>query len=405
MATEVILPKLGMTMEEGTIVTWLKKEGDEVEKGEPIFEVTTEKTNIEVEAPESGVLLKIMVPEGESCPISTVVAYIGNRGEKIEVKKGEAEKKTQGNAGETRTVTGKEALNHPKTEGKDASAPKISDITKVVAPPAVRRLARERGIDLNAVRGSGPDGLITREDLEAYQTGSGLETGNDSIKPAGNLRKIIAENMYKFYSEIPMVTLHTEVDAQAMVRFREYILEKITSCRVSYTDILVRTVALALKEFPEVNSSWTKEGIIRRGSVNIGLAMETPEGLMVPVIKNADKRSWEELVTIREKFKERASKSRFAPDDLTGGTFTISNLGAYDIVYFNPIIRAPEGAILGVGAITKKPVVYEDKIEIHPCLGLSLTFDHRLLDGAPAARFLKFVKDLLQNIFSPVFVL
>jgi len=390
MATQVLMPKLGLTMTEGSVVSWLKEEGDAVEKGEELVEVLTEKINNVVEAPSSGVLRKILVGPGETVKVSEPIGIIADPEEEIEVLAAPKE-------GEMQVVEKK-----PK-ETKPAKRPKAS--------PVARKLAQEHSIDLMNVEGTGPGGRIIKEDVlqAAKDKEAKLEIVPSPVRgpaveakrvPLAGMRKTIAEQMSESARVAPHVTLNIEVDMERAVAIRQLFntgeLDYFKS-RISFTDILVKVVARALEDFAVINSSLQAEEIVYNPQINIGVAVALEDGLIVPVIKNANE---QRLSVISEQVRELAKKARrgeLNPDECEGGTFTITNLGMFGIDSFTPIINPPEGAILGVNRIQKKPVVVGDEITIKPMMNLSLSFDHRIIDGSVAAQFLCRVKDLLEN--------
>ena len=288
-----------------------------------------------------------------------------------------------------------------------APVPTEAETTRLKASPLARRLAKEHGVDLSLIAGSGPDGRIVRDDvLHAVSTAPeipaveapALQQAGEVIAMDG-IRGIIAERMTLSLQTNASVTLHTEVDATAFVALREMLNDKLQAkeVKLTYTDLLVKVVASALLEHPRLNATLTDEGIRLLSDINIGVAVALADGLVVPVVRNADKERLSEISEQVKNFAERARSNQLAPGELQGGTFTITNLGNFGIDAFTPIINPPESAILGVGRILKKPVVHEDEIVVRSMLTLSLTFDHRVVDGAPAAQFLQTVSDCIQD--------
>ena len=283
-----------------------------------------------------------------------------------------------------------------------------AETTRLKASPLARRLAKEHGLDLGSIMGSGPDGRIVRDDVlqasaAAPSTPSVIETATPQqateVIPMSGIREIIAERMTVSLQTTASVTLHTEVDATAFVELRGMLNDKLQAREVSltYTDLLVKVVANALGEHPRINATLTDEGIHLLSEINIGVAVALEDGLVVPVVQNADKERLSEISTQVRDFAERARSNQLTPGELQGGTFTITNLGNFGIDAFTPIINPPESAILGVGRIVKKPVVHNDEIAIRSMLTLSLTFDHRVIDGAPAAQFLQTIAGYIQD--------
>ncbi len=406
MAKEVIMPKLGLTMEEGVINKWLVREGDRVEKGDPLFEVATDKVNMEVESPASGVVLKILYPEGATVPITQVVAYIGEEGEEVPVpeKQVEAQRIQEEPRGEVREV-------QEEVPGKEG---------RIKASPLARKLAKAYGIDLATIRGTGPGGRIIREDVERARRALEEEQRRapvvervekvevtkevpGKVIPLSRMRRIIAERMVESVRTKPHFFIFQEVLAEELVRMRERLLplvEKQTGLRVSYTDILVKMVAKALERYPLLNASFSEEGIVLHEDVNIGVAVALEDGLIVPVVKEAQRKSIAQITTELHDLVERAKLGKLTPEEISGGTFTISNLGMFGIDAFTAIINPPESAILACGAIRKKPVFDGKDIVPLSVMELTLSCDHRLVDGALAAQFMQFLKTLLEEPFA-----
>ncbi|MEN3203770.1 MAG: dihydrolipoamide acetyltransferase family protein [Atribacterota bacterium] len=406
MAKEVIMPKLGLTMEEGVINKWLVKEGDRVEKGDPLFEVATDKVNMEVESPASGVVLKILYPEGATVPITEVVAYIGEVGEEVPLP----EKKAQAVQAEEKPVPEKEEA-IPKEEVREE---------RIKASPLARKLAQEYGIDLATIKGTGPGGRIVKEDVERAWKALEEERRKvaapekveevtvaqevpERVVPLSRMRRIIAERMTESARTKPHFFIFQEVLAEELVRMRERLLplvEKQTGLRVSYTDILVKMVAKALERYPLLNASFTDEGIVLHEDINIGVAVALEDGLIVPVVREVQKKSIAQITVELHDLVERAKSNKLTPQDISGGTFTISNLGMFGIDAFTAIINPPESAILACGAIQKRPVFDGKEIVPLSVMKLTLSCDHRIVDGALAAQFMQFLKTLLEEPFA-----
>lgn len=444
MITEVILPKLGQTMEDGVIVEWVKKEGDPIQRGEVLFTVESDKAVLEVEATARGFLRKILVPESERVPVLTVVALITREIDEDIASYGAPESAPAAGA-----PTAEAVVATPAAPAAELARP----IERLFASPRARKTAREQGVDLTLVAGTGPNSRIVERDVLAYLasqpkaapipratpmalktadvlgvdlgivSGTGISgrimkadvTGlaqpaapppEEALAietlPMSGTRRIIAERMATSHTTTARVTLVTEADATGFVQAREQLKASVTEAwgfAPGYNDLLGLIVARALREFPYMNARLSTEGgsIERLPYVNLGMAVDTERGLLVPVIRNADQKGLQAFATEFRALVERARAGRSLPDDLSGGTFTITNLGMYDIDAFTPIINLPEAAILGVGRILPKPVVYEGEIVARQMWALSLTFDHRLVDGAPAARFLQRIKQLIEN--------
>lgn len=449
MATLFVMPKLGMTMEEGTIVKWFKKEGEPVKAGEVFLEVMTDKVNMEVEAPATGLLRKIIAPEGAVVPVNQPIAIIAEADEDISslyavdsgFSSSGAEQKPSApltSSAATGALPGivkaSPAARHTarQAEVNLAEVPgtgpggrvlreDVEDFLKVRATPLARRIAAEASFPLEGIPGSGVSGRITRDDVLRVLPGYSAHgarvaggpaslarevTGENQARvesgriPLTGIRKVVAERMSYSAHTAPHVTLTTEAVVDGLVALRSELaaeIEQATGIRLTYTDILVKAAARALTEFPEINATLRDGYIELLLQVNVGLAVAVEDGLMVPVIRDADRLNLGAIARAARDLAERARTRRLKPDELSGGTFTISNLGMYDIDAFTPIINPPETAILGIGRIRETPVVVDGQIVARPTMWLSLSFDHRIVDGAPAARFLKRVKDLIEK--------
>jgi pyruvate dehydrogenase E2 component (dihydrolipoamide acetyltransferase) len=374
MVTKVFMPRLSLTMKEGTVIQWYKREGETVTKGEPIVEVLSEKVTYDVEAPASGIIRKILVPDGMDAPVNAVLAIIIAPEEEFS----EGELLTE----ITPLPASEQAVRMEKPEKVEK---------RVRASPAAKRLAREYGIDLLQVVGTGPEGRIVEADVQRFieQVSGLLPKVRETVLLTG-VRKTSAERVAQSFKVAPHSTLMMEVDMTKTVEFKE-------KSGLSYTEILVSAVAKALREHPMLNSTFEENKIKIFEDVNVGVAVATEQGLVVPVIRNADKKSLTEISSTLKTLLEKARTGKLDKEDITGGTFTITNLGMYEVLCFTPIINPPEAAILGVGKISSKPTITEGKIEVKPVMILSLSFDHRIIDGAPAAQFLQKIKYYLEK--------
>jgi pyruvate dehydrogenase E2 component (dihydrolipoamide acetyltransferase) len=437
----VVMPKLGLTMTEATLIEWLKADGDPVEKGEALFVLESEKSSLEIEAPASG-MLRILVPAGETVAVHTPIATL------LGVERASALPAAPSAMHEPPPAAGIQ-FPIPSARPPIAASPKarslarrlgvsladisgtgmrgmivIADVERAHAPrgvaeagvakasPVARRLAAQAGVDLSAVAGSGPGGRIMRQDvegalaplseaspalkIEAISRGSARGT-----QPLTGLRAVIAERLSASWRERPHVTLTTEADATNLVSARQQLTEELGQ-KVAYDALLVALVARALREQPFMNVRLTEHGIEQLSEINVGVAVDTERGLLVPVVHDAAAKSLVQVQRTLARLVERALAGRSLPDDLSGGTFTITNLGIFDIDAFTPIINPPESAILGVGRIVNKPVGLDGQVALRDTMTLSLSFDHRLIDGAPAARFLQRVKRLVERPFALV---
>lgn len=439
MIVEVVLPMLGETMDEGKIVEWLVSVGQSVKKGEPIFQVETDKAVLEVESPTDGVLRKIVHQAGVTVPVLTVVGLVAGPGEDISryVAAGvEQVQKVVPSSGvplvagarvkragaqrifgspRARKLAMRHRVNLADVAGTGPGRRIVErDVQAYLkarpsSTPAARKVAAAAHLDVASVRGSGPGGRVTKEDVEAViaEKASDAQRAKRALaSPVGGisaltgLRGIIAERMSKSAQTTARVTLTTEVDATETVRVREMLKEQLgqqLGFSISYTDILVAVVAQALCEYTYLNVRLTDAGIEPLTHVNVGVAVDTERGLLVTVIRDADDKTITEIASTLRTLVARAREGKSTPDDLTGGSFTITNLGVYDIDAFTPIINLPECAILGIGRVQEKPAVHEGQVCVRQMMVLSLSFDHRLVDGAPAARFLQRIKELVEE--------
>ena len=442
MALEILMPKLGLTMTEGTIEEWKFKEGDAVKKGDVLFSVATDKLTNDVEAEADGILLKILLPEGETASCKAVIGYIGQAGEVVPT------------AGENKIEAPEETrsdnigIQAEKTDTRAPGAP-------VLASPAAKKLAKEKGIDLVSIPGTGPKGRITLEDVEAYlakpqpaEGEAGQKTspmaaklaaelgvdvskldvqgrvmkadvlaaaapaaaapaaaapaqGSNDLPPVkvNPLRRSIAANMSASWATSPRVTYTHPVDVTAMKDLRAKLKDglKEQGIKLTYNHILMKVVAKALTEFPDVNASFADNMLTRHKHVNMGLAVAKGDGLIVPNVKNCEEKSLAQIAQETEALIEATRTGKLGMEDMTGGTFTISSLGPYGITNFSPIINQPELAILGVCDMVDTPVVRDGQIVIRSMMNLCLTADHRVIDGVMASKFLKRICELLEN--------
>jgi pyruvate dehydrogenase E2 component (dihydrolipoamide acetyltransferase) len=403
MATEIIMPQLGLTMEEGTIAKWIKQVGDKVAVGDVLVEITTDKLSSEIESEVEGVLLKIVAQEGEDIPVKGLLAIIGAEGEQVGAAPAPAAKKEEVQS---------EA---PKAEAQPKAA-SVTEGERVKASPLAKKIASELGVDLSTVAGSGPNGRIVQKDVlaaevkpavvekaapevKAAPAAAPVQTANaDVVKPLTNMRKVIAKRMQQSKNTAPHVTITTEVNVDKTIALRSKLNAKNADVRFSYTDILVKMCATALRNYPKINASITEDSMIFHDKINIGVAVALDDGLIVPVVSNADRKGLKAITKETKDLINKARTNTLSPDEMSGATFTISNLGSYDIDGFTPVINLPEAAILGVGRIVKKPIVNEnDEIVPASMMVLSMSFDHRVVDGAQAAEFLKALKGYLED--------
>jgi pyruvate dehydrogenase E2 component (dihydrolipoyllysine-residue acetyltransferase) len=437
MAEEIVLPQWGMEMQDATIVKWLKREGDAVQQGDPLVEVETAKIETDMESTASGVLAHILVPEGVTVPIRTVLAIVAAPGEQVPRPPSAAPAGTPNPATARMTrpaVAGAPAsqaapqvvpaarrlaqergIDLSQVQGSGPSGrilpedvqraldarspiPPASTAASIQVTPVARRMAQQHGIDLDQVRGTGPRGRIVVEDVEKAIAAQVQPTRQPAqVLPIGGIRKTIATRMVQSLQTMAQVTLTTEVDVTDAMKLREGLARHWHDGGLSPLHIVIKATARALKEHPRMNAVQREQEIELVREINVGLAVSLQEGLIVPTIRRADEKSLAQIAGESHDLANKAREGRASYDEVTGGTFTITNLGPYGIDAFTPIINAPQVGILGVGRVVEKPVVYEGEISKRSMMFLSLTFDHRVIDGAPAAEFLHSVTAHLED--------
>ncbi|MED3729080.1 2-oxo acid dehydrogenase subunit E2 [Priestia filamentosa] len=396
MAVEVVMPKLGMAMKEGIISSWNKKVGDKVTKGEPVASINSEKIEMEVEAPSDGVLLDIKVEEEEGVPPGTVICYIGELNEQI------AEKKEN----ETKRLS----LSSSKEEVAATVAIEECPIkrNRLKISPVAKKIALASGLDIDTIQGSGPGGRITKADVEkelkkqAKKEEESREEGREERTkiPLAGMRKVIAERMQSSLLNSAQLTITMKADVTNLVKLREEVkqsFEKRGEEKLSLNDFIVRATVLSLGKHREMNSSYDEDGIIYHEGVHVGIAVAIKDGLLVPVVRNAEKLSLVETATTIRKLSSSVRRGEMDGIEMTGSTFTVTNLGTYGVEFFTPILNPPETGILGVGAIEQVPMYKGAELQKCSMIPLSLTFDHRVVDGAPAAEFLQTIKGYLED--------
>lgn len=428
----VEMPKMGDTMEEGKILHWIKQEGEQVKKGEALAEVETDKVNIEIEAFASGVLRKILVSEGESAPIGAAIAYIGGADEPLPEKGG-------GN-GKASSITraGEQKASAPSTINAPSPSSAASTATTVAPQPALvgtapagrvfisplaRRFAEEHQVDYRQVRGTGPNGRIIKLDIESVlkqapaalaptpaapfmapePLPAGVEAGETVEIPLTAMRRTIAKRLTQSMQNAPHFYVTSVIDTGKLGELRrqinDYAANDPNPIKVSFNDLITKAVAMALVRMPKVNVSFAEDRLIEKKQVNIGIAVALEQGLIVPVLRDADKRGILDIARESRRLAEAARTNKLKPEDMSGGTFTISNLGMFDVESFTAVINPPEAAILAVGSITPTPAVVDGQLVVRDRMKVTLSSDHRALDGAVAARFLQEVKLLLEEPF------
>jgi pyruvate dehydrogenase E2 component (dihydrolipoamide acetyltransferase) len=407
MATEIKLPRLGQGMESGTIVKWLKSEGEQVQKGEPLYELDTDKVTQEVEADASGVLLKIAVQEGE-VPVGQTVAVIGEEGEEVTLDQpsgngaaASAEKPAEAPQREPERERGREAS--AQAEAASGSEPQTRADGRIKASPLARRIARERGIDLARLRGTGPEGRIVAEDVEraeaapAAAPAAAVPPGEVEVVPLTSIRRTIARRLTEAWT-VPVFQLTIDVDMERAVALREQLVERRgDGAKPTLSDVLTKISASALMRTRAVNAHFGEDGITRFPTANVGIAVAAPQGLVVPVIQRAESLSIQEIANVRAELVGRARDNKLRQGDLDGGTFTISNLGMFGVQQFIAVLNPPQAAILAVGSVEERPVVRDGEVVPRPMMTVTLTCDHRTVDGADGARFLEDVKTMLEE--------
>jgi pyruvate dehydrogenase E2 component (dihydrolipoamide acetyltransferase) len=402
MPTIIEMPALSSTRKKGKVVKWCKGEGDVVEKGDLLYEVETDKVNVEVESLTSGFLRKILVAEGIEVPIKTPIAVITESMDEDISAMVEA--------------TPVPDVSAPKEEPDKEARKQVKKVpkSKLKISPLARRIAEEKGIDPETIIGTGPGGRITKEDVEkaleegvqasAEPTGGvGVEAPQPGVEGEDieltKMRKVIAQRLQESKMNAPHFYVDVTADATAMTQLKESLEEKAQEegIKVSFNDILIKILSQALEEFPMVNASFREDHIRLHHEINIGVAVAVDEGLVVPVLKNADKKTISQISSEVAELAGKTRNKRLLPDEYQDGTFTITNLGMFGVESFHAIINPPESGILAVSAVIPKPIVEDGEIVARPCLKMSLSVDHRLVDGAVAARFLARIKELVET--------
>ena len=406
MATEIIMPVLGMTMESGIIVEWMKQEGDSVVEGDVLFNVETDKSVMEVEAKASGTILKIIHGAGDEVPIQKIIGYIGNEGESL------ADDEVNGTS--LTTSLADEIPPKPEVPKEVGTALAEEHPSRVKISPKARKHARDLSLAIENIVGTGPGGRIVFSDVETYavqtrktptptelpiltEPGSKRE---ESRTPLSGLRKVVATRLTQSASTTPHFYLTMEIDMTRITGLREQLLtysEKRGMARVSVNDLIIKAAGITLRSFPAVNTSLDGNDIVQFIDVNVGFAVALDDGLVVPVVGSADQKSVFEIAAITRALSDKARGPGLGPEDYGYGTFTISNLGMYGVDQFTAIINPPEAAILAVGRIKEIPVAVDGKVEIRPIMSTSLSSDHRLIDGAVAGQFLAYFRDVLEQ--------
>ncbi|MFE6451199.1 dihydrolipoamide acetyltransferase family protein [Nocardiopsis dassonvillei] len=429
--SEIQMPRLSDTMEEGVISTWVKNVGDKVASGDVLVEIETDKAVMEYEAYEDGYLVKQSVSEGETVPIGAVIGVIADSPDAVpedsgdggsepeaapaEEEQGEKAEEIQEAAEGTEAESAGESVG---SSGDEAARPRTS--------PLARRLAKEYGLDINRIQGSGPKGRIVRADIEAAREGGAAEQAapaaqpKEEAKPApekaatapafddgraseelkvSNVRKVIARRLTESKQTVPHFYLRRTIDAEALKAFRAQINEQLSSTgvKVSFNDLIVKASATALKLHPAVNTSWVDDKLLQHHRVNVGVAVAVDAGLVVPVLHDTDKATLSEISTRTRELAGKARDGKLKPQEMSGGTFSVSNLGMFGVDSFSAVINPPEAAILAVGAMRQEPVVVDGEVVVRNRISLELSVDHRAVDGAVGAAFLKDLAEILEE--------
>jgi pyruvate dehydrogenase E2 component (dihydrolipoamide acetyltransferase) len=388
MAISVVMPALEMAQENGKLLAWRKKEGERVTKGEPLLEIETDKAVVEVEAPGDGILAGITADVGAVVPVGQTIAWLVAPGEKPPAMAVTAAPAARASSSPERASAAAAA---PATEQRMGAASQIS--------PKARRLAKELGVDIGQIRGSGPEGTITSEDVQNFADAKGgaAPAGMESLS---HVARLMAERTTQSWTSVPHFFLVREVDCSALVAAQKKWsaeAQKTQSVAPTITDLLIALLAKVLARHPRMNSSWTREGIRSNPEINVSVAMAVKDGVVGAVIHRANTAKIAEISALRRELSERARAGRLRPADITGGTFTLSNLGMYKVDAFSAIITPPQAAILAVGSISDRVVPVEGKPGVRPMMTMTLSSDHRVVDGARAAEFLSELADAIDG--------
>lgn len=428
MATEVMMPKLSPTMEEGQLSRWLKKEGDRVSMGEPLAEIDTDKATMEMQSLSNGVLRKILIKEGESAPLGQLIAIIGEPDEDIsalesKAQAGKAEPAPAPSAEPPPVPTAGETTAKapaPTPSGGNGRQPAPAEVTtsgRLIVSPLAARMAAEAGIDLRSLSGSGPGGRIIKRDIEAAMSrgGARAEAGTKlrvvqplqksalvgasayRDEPLTVIRKTIANRLVTSLGPVPHFFLTSEIEMDRAVEMRQSIKALDPDLKISINDIIIKVAAAALLQHPQVNSSFQEKSVRYYEQADIGVAVAIEDGLITPVVRAANQKSLSEIAQEVRELAEKARNRKLVPEEYTGASFSISNLGMFGIDEFTAIINPPEAAILAVGAVTPKPVVRDNQIVVRQMMRVTMSCDHRVIDGATGASFLQTFKKILEN--------
>jgi pyruvate dehydrogenase E2 component (dihydrolipoamide acetyltransferase) len=416
---EIIMPKMGDAMTEGKVLRWYKKAGQPVKKGEPLLEIETDKVNLDLEAEQDGTLGDLAAQEGQMVPVGAVLARILGQGEKNEAKSAAKQEPPQ----QRRVTDKKDSIKHTTGEYGEAIemlGPRIdrtSPRSNVVAmpqgddgrrrsSPLARRMALDLGVSLDSVQGSGPGGRIIARDVQGAKGNGGAPAPSPALRPAEPLeskqvpltamRRTIAKRLAESTGPIPHFYLTADYDVGNLLSLRQQVNE-IAGVKTSVNDFVIRAVALALRHHPFVNASWGDEAMSLHGEIHVGIAVSTPEGLITPVVRNADQKTVEQISAEVRALAEKAKNRKLMPNEYQGSTFTISNLGAWGIEEFTAIINPPNAAILAIGAVEARPVAIERRVVVRDRMKVTLSCDHRVIDGAAGAEYLKTLRQYIEQ--------
>jgi pyruvate dehydrogenase E2 component (dihydrolipoamide acetyltransferase) len=404
---EIQMPKLSDTMTEGTLVSWKKKVGDEVNAGEVLAEIETDKATMEWESTEDGILKKIYVEEGGKVNVGERIAFIGGAGEEAS-EKAETEKPAPAEAKEPETAPPQQDIpeEKPPTKKPEAASDHKTEGARIKASPLARKIAAEKGIDLTTLRGSGPGGRVVQKDVKAADTktnapAAAVAEGESTRINLSGMRKVIAERLSSSLGPIPHFYLNIEINAEPLLRVRAELKsagEEDDAGRITLNDFILKAAVLAAAREPKVNASFENDAIVQYGDINLAVAVAIDEGLVTPVIRQAQNKSLQEISAAVKDLAHRARNRRMKPEEFQGGTLTVSNLGSYGIDYFSAVINPPQAIILSVGAVVRQPVVNENgAIVPGHRMKIGMSCDHRVVDGAIGANYLKALRQLLQN--------
>ncbi len=435
MATQVIMPKLSPTMEEGQLSRWLKKEGDKVTMGEPLAEIDTDKATMEMQALGTGVLRKILIKEGESAPLGQLIAIIGEPDEDISALASQAvanqpaktaappEPAKESTEPENKPAPAPTSTGGVSGNGRhDAAQPEPAGTGRLIVSPLAARMAAESGIDLRSVTGSGPGGRIIKRDVEQLIDGAAQPAGDETParhlravggtafqksattqasayrdQPATEMRRTIAKRLVTSLGPVPHFFLTTEIEMDRAAEMRKGINELDPELKISINDIIIKVAGSALMQHPQVNASYQDKVVRYYEHADIGVAVAIEEGLITPIVRAADQKSLSEIAAEVRDLAERARHRKLKPEEYLGASFSVSNLGMFGIDEFTAIINPPEAAILAVGAMSAKPVVRENELVIRQMMRVTMSCDHRVVDGATGAKFLQTFKKILEN--------